>query len=170
MNRIITAKDYGGSAKQYILKQRDQIKKSRGITIVVRDLDNPSGSPVYAEIWQGQWIARCDHCQTAMFVDADEPVFFCLGCANKKNSNKARPCIFPEQRGEIERLILERPVEENAGLTELESAGMARALIMVDDKPLARSWKPGETVDDIRQQQDAVISSWKREAKKRGIR
>jgi len=160
INYMITAKHYGGSMKKYILKQQADIKRRRGILIPVFDLNNPPvGRPVLARIWQGQWIADCDECNNAMFVDPDEPIFYCVGCTNRRNSHKPRPVTFPEQREEIERLILARPVDDVAGLTDLERAGLAKATIFIEvdgqQKPLVRSWMPGETVQDLKKQNKA---------------
>lgn len=184
---IITAKHYGGSARGYIKKQQQAIHRQRGIAITIKDLEkDPTGVPVSARIWQGQWIADCE-CNGASFVDPEEPVFFCFSCANRANGGKPRPVIFPphEERLEIERLLLERPVDDLAGLTDLERAGMARPVIFVEvaisDQrsavsppaadarsetrvlPLVRSWAPGETVEDLHRQQDEPIQKWKRE-------
>lgn len=158
---IISAKHYGGSAKKYILKQQDILKRRRGITVQIRGLDAPpTGHPVYARVWQGQWIADCE-CGGACFVDPDEPIFFCFGCLNRKNSEKIRPVVFPEHWREIEKVLLLRPVDDAAGLTDLERAGMAKSIIHTEDgKPLSRSWNPNETLDDLHEQQDALIERW----------
>lgn len=194
---IITAKHYGnGSVRGYIRKMQERIHKERGIAVTVRELDvpagqEPTGTPVQARIWQGQWIADCE-CNSASFVDPEEPIFFCFGCGNRSNGSKPRPVIFPAKRQEIERLILERPVDDLAGLTDMERAGMARPVLFVEVNeeivepnlaaghgasapltkrkvvrtlPLVRSWEPGETVEDLRRQQDGAIQKWKRELK-----
>lgn len=134
INRIISAKDYGGGAKAYIRKWQ-QSKMRQGIPVLIRDLDKPAkGPPLQAIIWQGQWIVRTDCCNSASFVDPDEPIAICFSCANRSNDNKPRPVIFPpeEDRKEIERLLLERPVNDVAGLTDMERAGLAQPLIYVE--------------------------------------
>ncbi len=170
---IITARHYGGSAKEYIRQQQTKIHRERGIAIPIKDLDlEPTGAPVNARIWQGQWIADCE-CRSASFVDPEEPIFFCFGCGNRSNGQKPRPVIFPpeEERKEIERLILERPVDDVAGLTDLERAGMARPILfkqmetpegdIIQTLPLTRSWDPTETADDLRAQQDVPLRAWR---------
>lgn len=191
---IVTAKHYGnGSARGYIRRQQQLLHK-KGIPVTIKDFDKePTGTPVTARIWQGQWIADCE-CNGACFVDPDEPVFFCFTCGNRANGQKPRPVTFPPtlERLEIERLLLERPVNDIAGLTDLERAGMAKPLLFVEIEveepptgdevlraiaqgkipkprittrtlPLTRSWEPGETVDDLRKQQETPIKKWKDE-------
>lgn len=191
VDRIISAKDYGGSARQYIRKQQHDILTHRGVAVTIKDLDKePTGTPVHARIWQGQWIADC--CNASCFVDPHEPVFFCFQCGNRANGGKPRPVIFPPEaeRLEIERLLLERPVDDYVGLTDMERAGMARNVLDVEVEveeapgipemmealqtgkppkgqkvirrlPLCRSWEPGETVEDLRKQQEEPIRKWK---------
>lgn len=171
VDRIITAKDYGGSARGYIKKMQQQTHR-RGVAVTIRNLDaEPTGVPVVARIWQGQWIADCE-CKSASFVDPDEPLFFCFGCGNRTNASKPRPVQFPPEaeRLEIERLLLERPVDDLAGLTDNERAGMARPVLYVEDAqgralPLVRSWEPGQTPDDLHAEQDTVIKNWNKELK-----
>lgn len=194
---IVTAKHYGGSARGYIRKMQREMQRGRGVAVTIKDLDRePIGVPVLARIWQGQWIASCE-CNGASFVDPDEPVFFCFSCGNRANGNKPRRVIFPPEaeRVEIERLLLERPVDDLAGLSDLERAGMARPVLVVavdveeepDEAdviaafqtgerprgrkstrllPLVRSWEPGESVTDLQAQQEEPIRKWKKELKK----
>lgn len=190
VNYIITAKHYGGSARQYIRDQQIKLHRDRGIAVTIKDLDKePSGAPVYARISRGQWIADCE-CNTAAFVDPDEPLMFCFGCGNRSNGSRPRPVVFPprEERLEIERLLLERPVNDVRGLTDMERAGNAEPMlwVQVEDPqaatetstlltsadppveqpkrvvtlPLPRSWEPGETIDDLHKQQDHAIDEW----------
>jgi len=132
---IVTAKHYGnGSARGYIRNMQQKIHRERGVAVTIKNLDQaPAGAPVTARIWQGQWIADCE-CNSASFVDPDEPIFMCFGCGNRANGSRPRPVSFPpeNERKEIERLLLERPVDDLAGLTDLERAGMAKAVLLVE--------------------------------------
>lgn len=169
LSYIITAKHYGnGSARQYIRNQQAKIRRDRGIAVQIVDLDGePSGEPVRARIWQGQWIADCE-CNSASFVDPEEPIFFCFGCGNRLNGHKLRPVIFPPEaeRQEIERLLLERPVDDRAGLTDMERAGMAKPLLYVQigesSLPLTRSWEPSQTVEDLAREQEIPVREWRK--------
>jgi hypothetical protein len=176
---IITAKHYGGSARGYIRKMQQDVHKRRGVAVTIKNLDQePTGTPVIARIWQGQWIADCE-CNGASFVDPDEPVFFCFSCGNRANGQKPRPVSFPPkaERLEIERLLLERPVDDLAGLTDMERAGMAKALLnkqiiqpdgSVITLPLTRSWEAHESIEDLRAQQAEPIRKWHIELKTGG--
>lgn len=169
LDRIISAKDYGGSAMDYIKKQQRKIHM-RGIPLNIEW--KVQGKPVFARIWQGQWIADCEYCNGASFVDPDEPIFFCFGCANRVNGMHLRPVEFPSDWKEIEKVLLERPVDDVRGLTDNERAGMARPLLYLDRGngepllPLTRSWIPGETIEELRAQQDNLIEQWKKGLRK----
>lgn len=168
VDRIITAKDYSlrygadGTVRGFILKWRAKLQKERGVTLQVNGLEGDGqGEPVQARIWQGQWIAECDVCNGHEFVAPDEPVFFCFGCGNRENRSYVRPVEFPANWQEIEQVILERPVYDKKGLTDLERAGLAKpAVIVVVDGvefPITRSWMPGESVEELRQQNLVLV-------------
>lgn len=161
VDRIISAKDYGG-ANNYINNTRAQIQKARGIIVPVDE--KVSKHSVNARIWQGQWIADCE-CGGSSFVDYDEPVFFCFGCGNRADNAQLREVVFPKDREQIEALILARPVDDLAGLDDKERAGLARPLIHVEGKGgLARNWTPDETAEDLLSQ-NSVIEVWHKNMK-----
>lgn len=186
LDRIISAKDYGGGARAYIRRWQKE-KHRQGITVLIRDLDGPGvGEPLPAVIWQGQWIVRTDCCNSASFVDPDEPIFICFSCANRTNNNRPRPVLFPPEaeRKQIEQLLLERPVNDVAGLTDMERAGLAQPLLYVEREeietaelfngmvagpsrmvkrtyPLVRSWE-GESVEQLRAEQEPTIHAWRK--------
>ena len=170
-DHIITAKDYCrrdgvDGVRERILKIRNDKMMKRRVPIAIQ-IDKTSTRPVHARIELGQWIADCE-CGGCEFVDADEPIFFCFGCANSEDANRLRNVIFPpaDMRMEIERLLLERPVNNARGLDDMERAGMAKALIFIkldgvpSPMPLTRSWNPDETLDDLHAQQDDAIEAW----------
>jgi hypothetical protein len=174
MDYIITAKHYCkregvSSVKERILKLHRELQKKRGFPIAIK-IDEMSQQPVYARIELGQWIADCE-CGGAEFVDCDEPVFYCFSCANRDEAGKLRPVVFPApaERMEIERLILERPVDDRRGLDDLERAHMAKAMIYTDTEtgslPLTRSWNHGEPLSNLRKENE-VIKKWKKKTGK----
>lgn len=157
---IITAAHLSGTNKgrDWLTKLKADIEARRGIKIVMKN--EAADSPVYARIYRGHWIADCDVCGGAMFVDPSDPVFFCLECFNRRENGRVRPVIFPDDRQEIERAILERPVNDYAGVTDSERAG--RAFYAAGGQTFTRDWIPGETAEDIRRQNEAIKRMAKR--------
>lgn len=142
-DKIITSADMGGSNRQWIDRQVKQQERGRGIKITVKS--TLSKSPVYARVYRGSWIADCDKCNGAMFVDPSDPVFFCADCHNSADNGKLRPVFFPDDYAEIETALLERPKETiKNGMT------------------YTREWLRGETVDDIRGQNTIITAAKKR--------
>lgn len=165
MDKIITAKDYCqrdrvGSVKERIVKLVGVFNRKRNIAMRVQ-VDKLSQRSVYARIELGQWCADCN-CGGTEFVDPDEPIFFCFSCGNRTDNGAMRPVIFPpvEERKEIERLVLERPVDDARGLDDMERAHMAKAVIYIerDGKmlPLTRTWNPGEPISNLVAENEAV--------------
>ena len=161
LTRIITAKDYseregaGGSVRERILKTREMYHKRKNIALMVNGIDAAQGAAVRARIWQGQWIADCE-CGGAEFVEPTEPIFYCFSCGNRANNNYVRPVEFPVEREAIEAAVLARPVDDVRGLTDLERAGLAKPLVIVDADgsqfPLVRSWNPDESLGELLEQ------------------
>lgn len=156
---IISARHYGG-AKEYILRTVSGIAKARNIVLPV--VFDPSSDAVFARIWQGQWIADCE-CGGASFVEADEPIFFCFSCGNRRHGGRVRRVAFPENLEIIEALMLQRPVDDMAGLDDKERAGLAKPLILVEGKGgLSRNWNTGQSIDEIKQE-NTPIEKWHKE-------
>jgi hypothetical protein len=169
VNYIITAKHYAareGAANVYerILKLAKKMSQ-RGTSLQVAGPD-ARGFAVFAEIDFGQWLAHCE-CGGAEMVDPNEPIFFCFGCGNRANDGYLRPVIFPKaaERAKIERLVLERPVDDLRGLDDLDRAYQAKPVLFAqiegELRPLSRSWKPGESLDELKRQNKAV-ATWRK--------
>lgn len=165
INTIIRMRDCSlkhgadGSARGFIRKWRENLHKS-GQRIDIKDLNgDPQGQAVQAYIHQGAWIAACE-CGGHEYVDPDEPVFFCWSCLNRMNSSYLRPVEFPADWQAIEFLILQRPVNDLRGTTDLDRATGAtpRVVVLTDEGefPLVRSWKPGESIDELVRQNSAL--------------
>ena len=105
--------------------------------------------PVYARVDFGRWIADCE-CGGAEYVDPDYPWYFCNSCGNSGCNGQLRPIIIPEaaEREAIEKTLNKRPVDDTRGSDEIQRAILSRPIIA----RLARSWEPGETVDDLKAQ------------------
>ncbi len=156
MDKIITALDYAkrnncSTVRAHIeMICADKIK--RGLMDRKIDLGHVSGKKAYAELNYGQWIARCE-CGGAEAVDPGEPIFFCHSCGNYANKGKLRPVVFPDDRKEIEKEVMRRPVEIGAGTHEIERLTLARPTKRIPGRgELSRSWVPGETIGDIKAQ------------------
>lgn len=159
---IITGKDY--AKREGVKTVKELVKRWSGRMYQRGQLDTPfkdgptAGRAVTAEINHGQWIARCDQCATPMWVDPDEPIFYCFGCGNRHTGGRARPVQFPSaaERAEIEALLLERPVDDRRGTNAIDRAfhALPLAIGLVDGNMVAldRSWKPEESAEDLRAQ------------------
>ena len=60
--------------------------------------------------------------------------------------------VFPDGREEIEAEVLSREVSAVRGVNALDRALKAKEKV----PGLSRSWKPGETVEDLKQQKKAA--------------
>ncbi len=112
MDKVITAKDLAD--REGYLSVRERIDKLATRFNRKLVLDRVAGNPVYARIDFGRWIADCE-CGGAEYVDPDEPLFFCLSCGNLSTSGRAREVIFPDNRPEIEKAVMNRKVKPGAG-------------------------------------------------------
>jgi len=102
---------------------------------------------VYARVDSGRWLADCPICSRSNYVDPDEPVFYCFGCGNQ-GSGKFVPVIFPEEREEIETLLLARPVT----VEETDTNPVSQAINSVASIPgHARNWDNELSVEDLKQ-------------------
>lgn len=81
--------------------------------------------PAYAEVNHGRWIARCPFCKGAEMVDDTRAEFWCCGCRNAAVFSRPVYLVIPENRQEIEAVLLARP-----------------------DYP-TRNWRPGESLEDL---------------------
>jgi len=110
----ITALRSGGRLADWY---RDQ---ARGVGF---DFHGQVRGQVRAEINHGRWIVRCG-CGGAEEAAWQEPVFFCLSCGGIGNDSYLKGVEFPEQRMEIEKLLLLRSIEN-------------------------RNWQPGESLSEL---------------------
>jgi hypothetical protein len=82
------------------------------------------GEPVKAWVNHSNWVGSCPFCAGEIVVEPGEP-YFCPDCAMQGNSFMACALVWPEDRAEIERLLLLR------------------------NDPNTRNWLTTETVDDL---------------------
>ena len=168
MDKIIDAKDVMREEGDKDMLSRirrqnsDRVGRGRARYLINEEIDE--GRPVKARIDFGRWIADCE-CGGAEYITPEEPIFFCQSCGNLASDGKLRPVDFPpeEERKEIERLLLERPVEARRGNTRREKAMYSRALAQDDrGRNLGRSWDPEEDVEDLKRQNDFIFPDKKK--------
>lgn len=150
MAKILTGKDlaFRDGAKN----QREWITAFSQQMAQRRHLDTPftgrvRGTAVTAQVDHGRWIAQCE-CGGAEYVDPQEKIFYCFSCGNSTLNGDGRPVEFPANRIDIEAELLTRDVDEQRGLNALDRALRASPAL----PGLSRSWKPGESIDDLREQ------------------
>jgi len=161
MDKIINAKDYlfregYKTIKERIIKECG--KRTRKGLLETPFVDcEPLGKPVFAKVNFGQWLVECE-CGGAETVHWDEPIFYCFSCGNYNNHGKPREVIFPTQKEitEIEKLLLLRPVITRGGPAMIER--VIGGMPSIKDKygPLSRSWDPGQTEDDLREENKSI--------------
>lgn len=126
---------------------RDWIKKmtreSRAARIMLDGIAiqfEPAGVPLKAVIANGCWVVLCDapDCHGAEAVTMNDPIFFCFSCFNVSNGYHVRPVEFPEADF----------------VAELTTELMKR-------KPEHMHWVPGETVEDIKEQNKVMKAEGK---------
>lgn len=151
-SKLITAKHLALRENQNDTRGRLENHRQRFFNIHPKG--NPPGGmldilPVKARIDYGRWLADCE-CGGAEYVDPEESIFFCNSCGNVMFNGEFRPVIFPDEttRAAIEKVLLARPVDETRGLDPIEKAMLARPSI----PGLSRSWDPGESVADLKEQ------------------
>jgi len=95
----------------------------------------PQGEQAIAVVNHSRWFALCpdERCAGGEVVSPDAPVFMCLSCGNKNNLDKngiirLRQVAFPDDRIELEKVLLERP------------------------DPVSRNWYPTETIEDLQEE------------------
>lgn len=155
-SKLVTARDIAirdsmGSVTDWLVaRSKDGVR--RGFFTNAWDGKQVSGLPVQAFIDFGCWAAQCEACGGNLYVDPDEPVFFCLRCGNR-NSAAARPVIFPDDKETIEDLLLARPiVDDPRARNNVEKAKLGRPRI----DGLVRNWAPGMTIKLLRNQNKRI--------------
>ncbi len=68
------------------------------------------GGPLSAEIYEGQWIVRCDGCANSQFTSRAEKRFFCVNCLNGAHGGQWRRVAWPSDAEKIEAVLLARPM------------------------------------------------------------
>lgn len=82
--------------------------------------------------WRARWLVCCPDCPGAEDASHEDPRFFCLSCYNGSVGGAIRPVLFPDDREEIERVVLARPARQ------------------------VSTYEPGETLDDLKRQGELI--------------
>ena len=159
MEKIITALDYAKREGASTVRERIALLCQKRVERNLLDTPmkgEPTGKVIKAEINFGQWIAKCPDCNGAEAVDPSEPIFYCFSCGNYKQNGRPRKVEFPKDREEIEKLVLARPIKIGMGTHNIERVTLAKPTIWTKFGPLSRSWVPGETVADLKKQNEDI--------------
>lgn len=89
----------------------------------IQGLEVYEGELLEARIEHSRFIVDCPNCNGAEFMFEDK-LFLCSQCKNSNVNGKARKVKLPKERGEIEAILVERPIKN-------------------------RHWSPGETSEDL---------------------
>ena len=65
------------------------------------------------------WAVRCDVCKDAFVIDWGEP-YYCPTCLNAEYGGMARVVDYPEDKAEIERVLLKRNNPNNRNMRQGE--------------------------------------------------
>lgn len=104
---ILTANKKYRNYERYI----EELVKTRYTIDSAIDWQSLAGEPLYAYILRGAWVVSCE-CGETLFYEPGKS-FFCPTCLNAHIAHSARPVIMPENRKEIEELLLKRPNPQN---------------------------------------------------------
>ena len=102
-------------------------KQAARFQISLRDPDGQE-EPIPAHVSKGAWLVHCPDCRGVEYA-WEEGFFLCCSCLNSKAGHKIRQSAFPVERKEIEELLEVRPL-------------------------LNRNFYPGETLDDLRRENE----------------
>ncbi len=96
----------------------------------LKDTGIDDSSPLKAYVNHGHWLVKCE-CGGCEFA-WEEGIFMCRSCWNAGHAHKFRMSIFPDERKEIEALLLRRPIPNrnwfaHETVAELEAENMIHA-------------------------------------------
>lgn len=123
----ITMRRHGGY-RRAVERFSDVTARNADIASPTIDWNKVKGS-IFAYVNHGRWVAECPHCYSALIVTPDEP-FFCAECFNAGSGGALFEVVFPDEKPEIEALLLLRP--------------------LIKGLPITRNWLLGETLDMLR--------------------
>lgn len=66
------------------------------------------GASLPAEVFEGQWIVRCDGCPNSQFTARHDKRFFCVNCLNAQHGGQWVKVTWPRKVADIEAVLLSR--------------------------------------------------------------
>lgn len=112
-----------------------------------------SAKKVIAFVDYSRLLAECP-CGNVIYVDPTEDFFYCRLCGNQANKGSAMHVVFPNNLAEIEKELMLRPVCPPTSKHLPDSQKVLEAFPVYP--MLSRSWRPGESVEDLRAQRKLV--------------
>ncbi len=80
--------------------------------------DRTSAKTLTARIDNGRWLIDCPNCNSALMASRVFSIFICAECGSPENGGLWYTVRYPEERKEIERLLLLRPATTKGGFTK----------------------------------------------------
>ena len=106
--RILTRRDMGDDADQAGSARNFAYLEARRLGVQIPSW-NPRGPVLLAYVNAGRWLVDCPDCGGDEYGAPDDAAFWCASCANVLNESWPRPVAWPQARGRIEALLLQRP-------------------------------------------------------------
>lgn len=85
---------------------------------VPKSFGGPSPAALKARVDDGRWIADCPNCSSALLISETTPKFVCAECGSPETDGQWREVVYPQDRVEIEHLLLLRPAGMGRGFVE----------------------------------------------------
>jgi len=137
MDIIIQHKDHQPNVSFLYLTAKMYLMSGNGELEEPNDKVNVSGE-IKARINRSKWIVECS-CASAIIIDLSFPYFMCCECGNLENEGKWLRIVLPEDREEIEAVLLKRTHGANFSLHH-------------PDFGANRNWSPGETLLSLKKE------------------
>lgn len=108
-----------------------------------------------ARVDDGRWIVDCPNCNSALCISSLRQMFICAECGSPDMDGRYRLVVYPEDREEIERLLLLRPAGMGRGFSEGGMPTGGPRFHSAEDVNYVRGDTiyrliPGQTIEELR--------------------